>query len=203
MKKVFGALSLMGCLIFTMPCEAKILLSSISGVINVPSAHVRTMGEFSVMAQQTEDGNVFGVNAAVLPSLEVAYSRFNPKHESDFNMVSAKYQLLSESLLTPAVAVGVEDIGDKLERAGYVVATKEGPWGFRGHVGIGTGRFQNGFVAMEKQFKVNSDVLNLSLALEYDGHHFNYGVALPVGKLVQAEIGMRSNDLYAGVNCTF
>lgn len=56
---------------------------------------------------------------------------------------------------------------------------------------------------MEKQFKVNSDVLNLSLALEYDGHHFNYGAALPVGKLVQAEIGMRSNDFYAGINCTF
>ena len=118
-------------------------------------------------------------------------------------MLSAKYQLIAESVLTPAVAVGIEDIGDKLDRAGYVAATKEGPWGFRGHVGIGTGRFQNGFIAMEKQFKVNSDVLNLSLALEYDGHHFNYGAALPVGKLVQAEIGMRSNDFYAGINCTF
>jgi hypothetical protein len=203
MKKNLGTSVFIGCLALAVPCEAKILLSSISGVINVPSAHVGTMGTFSLMAQQTEDGPVFGVNAAVLPSLEVAYSRFSPKHEDDFNMVSAKYQLLSESVLTPAVAVGIEDIGDKLERAGYVVATKEGPWGFRGHVGIGTGRFQNGFVAMEKQFKVNSDVLNLSLALEYDGHNFNYGVALPVGKLVQAEIGMRSNDLYAGINCTF
>jgi len=203
MKKAFGVLALVGCLIFTVPCEAKMLLSSISGVINVPSAHVRNIGEFSVMAQQTEDGNVLGVNAAVLPNLEVAYSRFNPKHESNFNMLSAKYQLIPESVLTPAVAVGIEDIGDKLDRAGYVAVTKEGPWGFRGHVGIGTGRFQNGFIAMEKQFKVNSDVLNLSLALEYDGHHFNYGATLPVGKLVQAEIGMRSNDLYAGVNCTF
>ncbi len=203
MKKALGALSLVGCLILTVPCEAKILLSSISGVINVPSAHVRNIGEFSVMAQQTETGNVLGVNAVVLPSLEVAYSRFNPKHESDFNMLSAKYQLIPESVLTPAVAVGIEDIGDKLDRAGYVAATKEGPWGFRGHIGIGTGRFQNGFIAMEKQFKVNSDVLNLSLALEYDGHHFNYGAALPLGKLVQAEIGMRSNDFYAGVNCTF
>ena len=155
------------------------------------------------MAQQTEVGNVLGVNATVLPSLELSYSRFNPKHENNFNMLSAKYQLIAESVLTPAVAVGIEDIGDKLDRAGYVAATKEGPWGFRGHVGIGTGRFQNGFIAMEKQFKVNSDVLNLSLALEYDGHHFNYGATLPVGKLVQAEIGMRSNDLYAGVNCTF
>ena len=80
MKKAFGALSLVGCLIFTVPCEAKMLLSSISGVINVPSAHVRNIGEFSVMAQQTEVGNVLGVNATVLPSLELSYSRFNPKH---------------------------------------------------------------------------------------------------------------------------
>jgi len=203
MKKSLGTCALIGCLALTVPCEAKILLSSISGVINVPSAHVRTMGAFSLMGQQTEDGHVLGINAAVLPDLEIAYSRFSPKHEGDFNMVSAKYQLLSESVLSPALAIGVEDIGDKLERSGYVVATKEGPWGFRGHLGIGTGRFQNGFIAMEKQFKVNSDILNLSLALEYDGHHFNYGATLPVGKLVQAEVGMRSNDLYAGINCTF
>ena len=42
-------------------------------------------------------------------------------------MLSAKYQLIAESVLTPAVAVGIEDIGDKLDRAGYVAATKEGP----------------------------------------------------------------------------
>ena len=203
MKKFFGFFAFIAILTLTVPCEAKILPSAISGVINVPSAHVRTLGNFSFVAQQTEDGTVLGTNIVVLPSLEVAYSRFSPKHDDDFNMLSAKYQLISESVLTPALAIGVEDMGDEVDRAGYVVATKEGPWGFRGHIGIGTGRFQNGFIAMEKQFKVNSDVLNLSLALEYDGHHFNYGVALPVGKLVQAEVGMRSNDLYAGINCTF
>ena len=203
MKKFFVFFAFIAILTLTVPCEAKILLSAISGVINVPSAHVRTLGNFSFVAQQTEDGTVLGTNVVVLPSLEVAYSRFSPKHDDDFNMLSAKYQLVSESVLTPALAIGVEDMGDEVDRAGYVVATKEGPWGFRGHVGIGTGRFQNGFIAMEKQFKVNSDVLNLSLALEYDGHHFNYGAALPVGKLVQAEVGMRSNDLYAGISCTF
>ncbi len=203
MKKNFCMLTLIGCLALAVPCEAKILLSSTSGVINVPSANVRSLGHVSFIAQYTEDVTALGANAAVLPGVEIAYSRLNPKHGDDFNMYSAKYQFMPETVTTPAVAVGLEDFGDKVDRSAYVVATKEGPWGFRAHAGVGTGRFQNGFVAMEKQFKVNSEVFNLSLASEYDGHNFNYGATVPLGKMAQAEIGMRSNDLYVGVKSTF
>lgn len=203
MNKNFCALMLVSCLTLAVPCEAKILLSAVSGVINVPTANVRSLGHVDFMAQYTDDTTALGGNLTVLPGLEVAYSRFSPKHEDDFNMYSAKYQFMPETVTTPAVAVGLEDFGDEVDRSAYVVATKEGPWGFRGHAGVGTGRFKNGFVAMEKQFKVNSDVFNLSLALEYDGHNFNYAATVPLGKLASAEVGMRSNDLYVGVKSNF
>lgn len=203
MKMNTGILTLISCLSLALPCEAKILPSSTSGIINVPSASVGSMGHVALMGQYTEDFTTLGGNVAVLPGLEVAYSRFSPKHGGDFNMYSAKYQFVPETIATPAVAIGVEDFGDEVERSSYVVATKEGPWGIRGHVGVGTGRFSNGFLAMEKQFKVNSEAFNLSLALEYDGHDFNYAATVPLGKMAQAEVGMRSNDLYVGIKSTF
>ena len=203
MKIRLGILTLMSCLTLTLPCEAKVLLSSVSGVINVPSANVRSLGHVEVMGQYTEDMTALGGNIAALPGLEVAYSRLSPNHGEDFNMYSAKYQFVPETITTPAVAVGVEDFGDEIERSSYVVATKEGPWGVRGHAGVGTGRFSNGFVALEKQFKVNSKAFNLSLALEYDGHDFNYGATVPMGKMLQAEAGVRSKALYVGVKSVF
>lgn len=203
MKKSLCSLTLLSCLMLAVPCEAKVLLSSVSGVINVPSANVRSLGHVEFMGQYTEDVTVLGGNIAVLPGMEVAYSRFSPNHGADFNMLSAKYQFAPETITTPAIALGVEDFGDERERSAYVVATKEGPWGIRGHAGIGTGRFSNGFIAMEKQFKVNSEVFNLSLALEYDGHDFNYGATVPLGKLMQAEAGVRSKDLYLGIKTVF
>jgi hypothetical protein len=182
-------------------CQAKMLPSGTSGVINVPTAHVRSIGHVSIGAQGTENGNFVAANLAIIPGVEVAATHWNPKHGDALNMYSAKLEFLPETAASPALAVGVEDVTDKSERAGYVVATKDIPWGLRVHAGAGTGRFKKGFVALEKDIKFVN--LNLSLAAEYDGHHFNYGAAVPLAKFLQAEVGVRSKDVYAGVNFTF
>jgi len=204
MKKLVGGSLLLGlCFLQPLIAAAKVLPSGTSGIINVPSAQVRMLGHFSLGGQWTENGSFAGGNLAVLPGLEAAYSRWHPKHGSDLNIVSGKLQFLPETLGTPAIAVGVEDIGNKIDRSAYVVATKAGPWGLKGHVGYGTDRFKRGFVALEKQFKVSGPDVNLDLELEYDGYDFNYGAALPLGKFLQAEVGKRSGDLFAGVSWTF
>ncbi len=184
-------------------CEARTLASGSSGVINVPSAHVRSMGHAAVTYQYTEDYNVIAGNIAVLPGLEIAYGRWSPDAGDDFNMYSAKYMVLPETVASPAFAVGIEDATDEKDRCAYAVISKAGPWGLKIHAGKGTGRFRDGFVALEKQFKVNSNTLNLGLAAEYDGEYFNYGMFVPVGKLMQAEAGIRDDKFYAGIHGTF
>lgn len=204
MNTLFTRSILLSLLLLTpLTASAKILPSGTSGVINVPTASVRSMGHFSLGGQYTENGNFAGGNIAILPFVEVAYTRWQPKHGSNFNVFSGKVQVLPGTLATPSIAVGVEDIGNKLDRSGYVVVTKDVPWGLKAHAGYGTDRFKRGFVALEKQFKISGPNLNLTLEAEYDGYDFNYGAAVPLGKFLQAEVGKRSQDLFAGVSWTF
>ena len=46
------------------------------------------------------------------------------KHDGSYGTVSAKLQVLRETPVTPAIAVGVEDIGDRNDRRGYVAVSK-------------------------------------------------------------------------------
>ncbi|MGE4588263.1 MAG: YjbH domain-containing protein [Acidaminococcaceae bacterium] len=202
-KNILTAILMSSLAALPLSCEARTLPSGTSGVINAPSAYVRSMGHAAVTYQYTEDYKVIGGNVAVLPGLEVAYSRWSEDAGDDFNMYSAKYMIIQETVASPAFAVGVEDITDEKDRSGYAVISKAGPWGLKLHAGAGTGRFRDGFVGFEKQFKVNSNTLNLGLAAEYDGDNFNYGMFVPVGKLMQAEVGMRDEKFYAGVHGIF
>ena len=202
-RKHLTAFMLTLLLVLPLACEARTLPSGTSGVINTPSAHVRSMGHVGVTFQYTEDYTALGGNVAVMPGLEVAYSRWSPDGDGDFNMYSAKFMILPETVASPALAVGIEDATDERDRSGYAVISKAAPWGLKLHAGTGTGRFRDGFVALEKQFKLNSNILNLGLAVEYDGEDVNYGIFVPVGKLMQAEVGSRGEKLYAAVHGTF
>lgn len=183
--------------------EARIVPSGMSGVINTPTAHMRPFGHFDVSFQYSDSYRNLSTNAVVLPGVEVAYSHWFSSGKANYNLYSMKYNFLPETVVTPAVTVGVEDVTDEIRRSGFVAVSKAGPWGLMLHGGVGTGRFREGFVALEKQFKVNSDNLNLGLALEYDGNDFNYGMFVPVGALLQAEAGIRSNKFYAGLHGSF
>lgn len=204
MNKQIFKLAMVGlCILPAAISEAKTMPSGMSGVVNTPSAYVRPMGHFGLTYQYSSDVRSIGGNIAVLPSLEVSYSRWNASDKSDFDMIGAKYMVLPETVVSPALSLGVEDITDENDRSGFVALSKAGPWGLAVHAGVGTGRFRDGFVALEKQFKVNSDVLNLGLALEYDGEDFNYGMFVPVGKLMQAEAGIRNDKFYTALHGTF
>ena len=67
---------------------------------------------------------------------------------------------------------------------------------------MGTGdQYKHGFYAVEKETKFLG--LSMNLMGEYDGSHFNYGAAVPVGKFIQTEVGVRDKHLYGGMNLTF
>ncbi len=196
MKKILLATALL-VLTGSSLAQAKMTPSGTSGVINVPTGSVRSIGHISLGGQAGEDGNFVGANFSLLPGLEVAASRVNVKHGDSHNVFSSKLQILPETAVSPALAVGVEDIGDQIDRVGYVAITKNLPWSVKAHGGVGTGRLKNGFIALEKELK------SFTLELEYDGHDFNYGAAIPLGKFLQGEVGVRSKNAFAGVNFTF
>ena len=82
--KFFAAIMMTALAGVPLACEARTLASGSSGVINVPSAHVRSMGHAAVTYQYTEDYKVIAGNIAVLPGLEIAYGRWSPDARNNF-----------------------------------------------------------------------------------------------------------------------
>ena len=180
MKKTVATLAIL-TLASAMPlaAEAKITPNGTSGIINTPSAFVRLPGHVSVGYDMTKDGQILHGNVALPLGLEVAGARFDPKDSDIYSTVSAKWELLRETPVTPAIAIGGDDLGDEKDRRGYVVVSKALPFGFKIHGGIGTDQYK------------------------YDGSHFNYGASIPLAKFTTAEVGYRTHHLYGSVNFTF
>ena len=176
MKKTVATLAIL-TLASAMPlaAEAKITPNGTSGIINTPSAFVRLPGHVSVGYDMTKDGQILHGNVALPLGLEVAGARFDPKDSDIYSTVSAKWELLRETPVTPAIAIGGDDLGDEKDRRGYVVVSKALPFGFKIHGGIGTDQYKKGFGAIEKDIKLGSQ--SLTLMGEYDGSHFNYGAS--------------------------
>jgi hypothetical protein len=189
------------CMVVPLAAEAKISPSGTSGIINTPSAFVRRPGHISIGYDMTKEDKILHGNLALPLGLEVAGAQVDPKHDNNYSMVSAKWNVLPSTPATPAIAIGGDDLGNEKDRRGYVVASMALPMGFKIHAGVGTDQYKHGFGALEKDFKIGSQAL--TLMGEYDGSHFNYGASLPLAKFTTAEIGVRSHHLYGSLNFTF
>jgi hypothetical protein len=181
--------------------EAKTTPSGVSGVINTPSAYTGHVGRLSIGYDMTKDEQNLRGNVTLPLGLQVAGSRVDPKHGDVYSTVSAKWNLIKETPVTPAIAIGGDDLGNEKDRRGYIVASKALPYGIRIHGGIGTDQYKHGFGALEKDIKLGSQ--SMTLMGEYDGSHFNYGASLPLAKFTTAEIGVRTHHLYGNLNFTF
>ncbi|MCD2435208.1 YjbH domain-containing protein [Acidaminococcus sp. NSJ-142] len=201
MKKQFWLTLCLGLALLPASAQAKTLTDGTSGIINAPSGYVRLPGHVSAGLDWTKDAKTVRGNVALPLGLEVAGSHVNPKHGDTYNTVSAKWQVLRETPVTPAIAIGVQDISDQKDRRGYIAASKALPADFKIHAGIGTDQYKHGFAALEKDVHLLG--YNVTLMGEYDGSHFNYGAAVPVTRFLQAEVGVRTHHLYGGVNLTF
>ena len=199
-KKIFAAMLAVLAAV-PLAAEAKTTPSGTSGVINTPSAYVRRPGHLSIGYDLTKDDHNLRGNVALPLGLEVAGSRVDPKHGDIYSTVSAKWNLIPETPVTPAVAIGGEALGNQVDRRGYIVVSKALPLGFRIHGGIGTDQYKHGFGALEKDIKVGTQAM--TVMGEYDGSHFNYGASLPLAKFTTAEIGVRTHHLYGSLNFTF
>lgn len=206
-KTVFGVLCAL--IVSTATAFAAPSVNGSTGQINNPSADVLQEGQFSAGYYHLKDGGAGVLNVSLLPNLELGVAGFRYDDSSaNKTYVNAKLGLLPETILTPGVAVGVEDIAGERSRSYYAVASKALPFGFRIHAGVGNGRFDGTFAALEKTINPvsvltgNNAFPATTLIAEFDGRRMNYGARMSIVPGLKVDAGWRDRSAYFGISFT-
>ena len=179
-------------------------------LILAPKGEILPPGQFKIEGMLKPSGErpgVFWINAGVgqIELEGMLYDNGNGKMKGS---VGAEAQLLPETLLTPAVGVGIRDIADNglQGRAEYLAVTKTIPTeGLKGlvhdvklHVGFGLERIDGFFAGAEAGLPYN-----LWFAAEHDSHGLNIaGGWSPVRNLQIRAYGL-NGDGYFGLVLRF
>lgn len=180
-----------------------------TGLIESPTSDVTKEGEFSLGYYELEHGANANLNIGLTKNIEVGISSFDPDGGSRLNRVNAKWNVVPETVVTPGLSVGVEDIGDKTERSAYVVGSKALPLGFRINYGVGNGRYDGVFGGIEKTFNPLGVLTGdnafpaTTLIAEYDGKDMNVGARISIVPGVKIDAGWQDmKDFYVGFSIT-
>jgi hypothetical protein len=205
-KVIFG----IGCILMMMSATALAApsVNGSTGLINTPTADVLREGQLSLGYYHLKDGGVGIFNTNIAPNLEVGVAGFRYDGQQNKSVVNAKFGLVPETVLTPGLALGVEDIGNTDKRSAYVAASKALPFGFRIHAGVGNGRFNGMFAGLEKTINPLSIITGnnafpaTTLIAEYDGKNMNYGARMSIVPGLKLDAGWRNHDSYIGISFT-
>ena len=175
-----------------------------TGLLRVPTADALGMLQWNAGASNIwasggpNESNLYA-NVGLLPRLEVGACRNEFEDLESETLLNAKYAFLK----LPgeiALAGGVIDLTDQIDRSAYAVVSHElgagviSPHGQftmpRLHVGVGGGRFDGLFGGVSVVVGTKADVM-----AEYDGEDFNLGVRLPlIPKVELTAAAMNSFD---------
>ena len=206
MKKVMLSCGLV--LFMTATTTAAPSLQGSTGLINTQSADVLQEGQFSLGLDHGREGSVQNVVVGIVPRLEMGVTGIHYHGVGNKTLLNAKYSLLSEEILIPGIAVGVEDAFNQNHRTEYAVVSKTLPFGFRIHGGGGNGRYHGAFAGIEKTINPfglltgSNTFPATTLIAEYDGSTMNYGARLSIMPGLKVEGGWRSHAAYYGINFT-
>jgi len=207
MKKLMIGLTC-ALLLTTAPALAAPSINGSTGLINNPTADVLRPGQISLGYYHLKDGGAGSFNTNVAPNLEIAVAAFRYDGQSNKNYFNAKFAVMPETVLTPGLAIGIEDIANSDQRSPYAVASKALPFGFRIHAGTGGGRFNGVFAGIEKTINPISIITGnnafpaTTLIAEYDGKTMNYGARLAIIPGLKLDAGLRNHDGYIGISFT-
>ncbi|MBP2627222.1 MAG: protein of unknown function rane lipoprotein [Firmicutes bacterium] len=207
MKKIIIGLT-SALLLATVPVLAAPSVNGSTGLINTPNADVLRGGQLSLGYYHLKDGGVGSFTTNVAPNLEIGVAAFRYDGQSNKNYLNAKFAVVPETVLTPGLAIGVEDISNNNKRSAYAVVSKALPFGFRIHAGTGNGRFDGVFAGIEKTINPLSVITGnnafpaTTLIAEYDGKNMNYGARLSVIPGLKLDAGVRNHDGYIGISFT-
>ncbi|HWR56406.1 MAG TPA: YjbH domain-containing protein [Negativicutes bacterium] len=208
MKKLFA-----GMLLFSLAASgtaaAAPSLNGPTGLINTPSADVVQNEDFSLGYNHLKQGEVLNFNIGIMKNVEMGISSFDPEAGSRQNRLNAKWNVIPETVVTPGLAVGVEDISDRGQRSAYIVGSKALPLGVRVHYGLGDGRYDGVFGGIEKTINPLGVLTGdnafpaTTLIAEYDGDDFNVGARLSLVSGVKIDAGWQDmKDFYVGFSIT-
>jgi len=204
LKKLIIALA-SALLLTTAPVLAAPSVNGSTGLINIPTADVLRSGQFSLGYYHLKDGGVGTFNTNIVPNVEVGVTGFRYDSQQNKTNMNAKFGIVPETVLTPGLSVGVEDIANHDKRSSYVVASKTLPFGFRIHAGTGNGNFHGVFAGIEKTLNPismltgNDTFPATTLIAEYDGKTMNYGARLSIISGLKLDAGIRNHNGYVGV----
>lgn len=191
--------------------EASTTSKGKSGLINIPNAYVLRKGHGGIGYFNVPNGYSLAGNISLMKNVEFSYSRWKLHNTNDKNIYGLKTVLKQEDILRPAIAIGVEDISDDLDRSFYLVASKQMPWGLRLHMGVKSGSYENGlFYGVEKQIRLTKNYMDkksfipvLNFMLEYDGQHLNYGAYIRTSKGLRFDIAWYDDTFRTGIQLEF
>ena len=203
-------LSLLAFLLTTTAVIAAPSMTGSTGMIRMPTADSLRLGQFSAgYFYWNEHGS--GVVAVGLPrGVEVSAAVRRNAGDTDTAIYNVKFNLNQEALLYPAVAIGVEDIDGRERRSVYGVMSKALPYGFRIHIGTGTGRFEGMFASLEKVLnpvslrKKHAGFPVTSVIVEMDGYKMNYAARMRLAPGLRLDAGWLGKEerVYCGLTFT-
>ena len=149
------------------------------------------------------DVTCFNLDYGLIPDLEIGlsvkdYDDEAWRHDDTYITIRGKYRLLRETKSTPALAIGIQDIGEEdLDVAPYIVISKNlGPdLDVDGYLGVGGGTIDGIFGGLSKTFNIspaqrsNNNLSKIQLILEFDSNDLNLASKFHIGNRTNINFG--------------
>lgn len=191
-----------------------------SGLVDIPTGEVLKHGIFGVgvyapfqnVSQFQRNTVVFRVNFGMFDRIEFGATHILP-HQNDASrsfLAHVKAHLVTESGLIPNIAVGVENLGDKLSykwntyqpQSSYLIISKTFNLPrihlLSGHIGIGNHRFAfderpiGVFAGVSTELSPAFAKGDIKLSVEYDGKGVNAGIQQTANSGLRVALGVET-----------
>lgn len=149
------------------------------------------------------DVTCFNLDYGLIPDLEIGlsvkdYDDEAWRHDDTYITIRGKYRLLRETKSAPALAIGIQDIGEEdLDVAPYIVISKNlGPdLDVDGYLGVGGGTIDGIFGGLSKTFNISpaqrssNNLSKIQLILEFDSNDLNLASKFHIGDRTHINFG--------------
>ena len=204
MKRLWIVLFLLLALSIT--AEAAPAAGGETGSLLTPSADMMRTGQLHAGWRSENGEKSWSLAVPVTNSLELSLQRVRPREGAETAEVGVKYLLRPEGVMNPGIAIGAEDISSERRRSVYTVVSKSFPYGLRLHAGVGNGRFQGGFAALELRIapKLQPGIFpDASLYAEHVDGHAAYGIRLSLMRGAKLTAGVDGHKNFIGISYNF
>lgn len=183
-----------------------------TGLIKIPTAYTTAQGDMQFSAAFGRNIRVPSINYGVVKYIEIGGAFIDRESGSNKAIGTAKVTIVPENFKWFEIGVGIIDPADAINQTIYFVASADfvpPNWdvperglqtlGLKGHIGAGTGLFQ------EKIFG-GAEVLfskSLSLIGEWDTEDFNAAIRFAPTNYFRIQLGVQGKDIHMAATTSF